>query len=75
MGIPGLATRLEQYALPCTFADLANLHYEAIIDGPALAYWAHSIAAQNNTRLPSYTSINAVALHWLQHLEGSGIKV
>ncbi|KAF2271838.1 uncharacterized protein EI97DRAFT_453473 [Westerdykella ornata] len=75
MGIPGLATRLEPYALFCTFADLATLQYEAIIDGPALAYWAHSVAAQNQTRFPGYTDINTAAIRWLQHLESSGIKV
>ncbi|KAF2746559.1 hypothetical protein M011DRAFT_404468 [Sporormia fimetaria CBS 119925] len=74
MGIAGLATRLEPYAARCTYEELQG--YVAIIDGPALAYFAHKTAAESqSTGLPSYADINATALRWLDHLESSGIKV
>jgi hypothetical protein len=74
MGIPGLASRLEPYANRIQSVDLEG--YVAIIDGPALAYFAHSIAAEaSSTRLPSYADINRVAIHWLCHLRSVNIKV
>jgi hypothetical protein len=74
MGIPGLAGRLEPYATRCTPAELEG--YVAIIDGPALAYFAHRVAAETNkSRLPSYADINAAAIRWLNHLEATNIKV
>jgi hypothetical protein len=74
MGIPGLATRLEPYAIRTSSADVDG--YVAIIDGPALAYFAHRVANQGTKyRLPSYADINQVAIRWLEHLESINIRV
>lgn len=74
MGIPGLATHLEPYALRYTLEQVNG--YGAVIDGPALAYFAHRVAAEaDQTRLPSYADINAVAIRWLKNLRNINIEV
>lgn len=74
MGIPGLASRLEPYASRCPSSDLHS--YIAIIDGPALAYFAHRIASEGKkSRLASYADVTAAAIRWLDHLEDAKIKV
>jgi hypothetical protein len=74
MGIPGLAIRLEPHATRYTLLELEG--YCAIVDGPALAYFAHRVAAEaNKSRLASYADINAVAIRWLKDLEHVNIKV
>lgn len=74
MGIPGLASRLEPYAARYTSTDLDG--YAAIIDGPALAYFAHRIASEGKkSQLASYADITATAIRWLAHLEAAKIKV
>jgi len=76
MGIQGLARRLEPYATRLSSEQLDG--YSAVIDGPALAYYAHKLAlasAASATRIPSYADIVAEALRWLTSLENSNIKV
>ncbi|KAF2660431.1 hypothetical protein K491DRAFT_711647 [Lophiostoma macrostomum CBS 122681] len=74
MGIPGLLSHLEPYAVQYTSADLEG--YSAIIDGPALAYHAQRVSAEiKSSHLPSYEDINAVAIRWLKSLEDMNIKV
>jgi hypothetical protein len=74
MGISGLAKQLEAYATRYTSTDLDGRI--AIIDGPALAYYAHKLAAEaSNTRPPSYGDINLLAIRWLKALESVSVKV
>ena len=76
MGIPGLARRLEPYATRYTDEQLSG--YSAVIDGPALAYYAHKLALAASARLgriPSYADVNAEAIRWLSLLEQCNIKV
>ncbi|KAI4943398.1 hypothetical protein J4E91_009307 [Alternaria rosae] len=76
MGIQGLARRLEPYATRLSSEQLDG--YSAVIDGPALAYYAHKLAlasAASAIRIPSYADIVAEALRWLTSLENSNIKV
>lgn len=76
MGIPGLARRLEPYAVRCTRDQLDG--YSAVIDGPALAYHAQKLAAisaASLARLPSYIDIQNEAIRWLMTLEKLNIKV
>lgn len=74
MGIAGLATNLEPYAVRCTSEELRG--YLAVIDGPALAYHAHKLAAEaDQSRLPSYADINTTAIRWLKSLDAVDIKV
>ncbi|EDU51486.1 XPG-I-2 domain containing protein [Pyrenophora tritici-repentis] len=76
MGIQGLARRLEPYA---TRYSPKQLHgYSAVIDGPALAYYAHRLAlatCASAARIPSYSDINAEAIRWLKSLESININV
>ena len=76
MGIPGLARRLEPYASRYSPDEVEG--YSAILDGPALAYYAHKLAlaaAANHTRIPSYADITIEAIRWLNSLEYMNIKV
>jgi hypothetical protein len=76
MGIQGLARRLEPYATRYSSDQLDG--YSAVVDGPALAYYAHKLAlasAASATRIPSYADIVAEAIRWLTLLEHSNIKV
>lgn len=74
MGIPGLASRLEPYAARYTSTELED--YTAIVDGPALAYFAHRIASEGKkSRLVSYADITTAAIRWLDRLEEAQIKV
>lgn len=76
MGIAGLARRLEPYASRYTPDQLDG--YNAIIDGPSLAYHAHQLAhaiTSNHSRLPSYADVNDQALRWLNALEQINITV
>ncbi|KAF2006827.1 hypothetical protein P154DRAFT_597115 [Amniculicola lignicola CBS 123094] len=74
MGVAGLTRFLEPYAVQCTSGDLKD--YLAIIDGPALAYHAYSLASTaSGTRTPSYADVNASAIRWLKSLEEMDIKV
>ncbi|KAJ4994017.1 hypothetical protein SVAN01_00494 [Stagonosporopsis vannaccii] len=73
MGIPGLARRSEPYA-ECRSAQ--QLHgYQAIVDGPSLAYHAHKLALAGSPKVPSYEEINDEAIRWLNSLEAANIKV
>jgi hypothetical protein len=76
MGIQRLARRLEPYATRYSSEQLDG--YSAVVDGPALAYYAHKLAlasAASASRIPSYADIVAEAIHWLASLEKSNIKV
>ncbi|KAF3042377.1 hypothetical protein E8E12_006197 [Didymella heteroderae] len=73
MGIPGLARRSEPYA-ECRSAQQLD-GYEAIVDGPSLAYHAHKLALDGSPRVPSYAEINTEAIRWLNSLETANIKV
>jgi hypothetical protein len=76
MGIPGLARRLEPYATRYSPEQLEG--YSAVIDGPALAYYAHKLALSTSAspaRIPSYVDIIAEAIRWLNALEQMNIKV
>ncbi|KAI5366878.1 hypothetical protein CC77DRAFT_1024075 [Alternaria alternata] len=76
MGIQRLARRLEPYATRYSSEQLDG--YSAVVDGPALAYYAHKLAlasAASASRIPSYADIVAEAIHWLASLEKSDIKV
>ncbi|KAF2263748.1 hypothetical protein CC78DRAFT_266266 [Lojkania enalia] len=74
MGVAGLATNLEPYAVRCASEDLDG--YLAVVDGPALAYHAHRLAAEaDQSCLPSYANINATAIRWLKSLGDINIKV
>lgn len=76
MGIPGLARRVEPYASHLSPQQLEG--YSAIIDGPALAYYAHKLAlAASGTpiRIPSYAAVVDQAIRWLNSLEHINIKV
>jgi len=76
MGIQGLARRLEPYATRFSSDELNG--YSAVIDGPALAYYAHKLALVASTsvsRIPSYSDINTEAINWLNSLEANNIKV
>ncbi|CAO2648090.1 Nn.00g090120.m01.CDS01 [Neocucurbitaria sp. VM-36] len=76
MGIQGLARRLEPYASRYSLQEVEG--FSAIIDGPALAYYAHKLALADSatqTRIPSYTDIIATAIRWLNSLEDMNIKV
>jgi hypothetical protein len=76
MGIQGLARRLEPYATRYSSDQLDG--YSAVVDGPALAYYAHKLAlasAASATRIPSYADIVAEAIRWLTSLEHNNIKV
>lgn len=76
MGIPGLARRLEPYAVQHSPDALDG--YSAIIDGPALAYFGHKIALAASTdvsKLPSYGDVTTETIRWLDHLESINIKV
>ncbi|KAG9192986.1 hypothetical protein G6011_11720 [Alternaria panax] len=76
MGIQGLARRLEPYATRFSPGQLDG--YSAVIDGPALAYYAHKLAlasAASAARIPSYADIVAEAINWLAELEKSNIMV
>lgn len=73
MGIPGLARRSEPYA---EFRSAQLLEgYQAIVDGPSLAYHAHKLALDGSPRVPSYADINTEAICWLNSLETANIKV
>jgi hypothetical protein len=74
MGIPGLLANIEPYATRSTPAGLDG--YAVVIDGPALAYFAHKLAAEfNKSRIPCYADINALAIRWLKSLENNNFKV
>ncbi|KAF2445031.1 hypothetical protein P171DRAFT_431797 [Karstenula rhodostoma CBS 690.94] len=78
MGVAGLARRLEAHATRYSPEDLKG--YNAIIDGPSLAYHAHKLALAaldrgNVSRIPAYTDITFQALRWLRTLEGINVKV
>ncbi|PVI07285.1 hypothetical protein DM02DRAFT_320733 [Periconia macrospinosa] len=76
MGIPGLTRRLEPHATRYQPEDLSG--YQAIIDGPSLAYHAHRLALYeigDEPRVPSYADINRLAFRWLVALEALNIKV
>lgn len=76
MGIQGLARRLEPYATRYSSEQLDG--YSAVVDGPALAYYAHKLAlatCASTSRIPSYSDINAEAIRWLNALESINIKV
>jgi hypothetical protein len=76
MGIQGLARRLEPYTTRYSSDQLDG--YSAVVDGPALAYYAHKLAlasAASATRIPSYADIVAEAIRWLTSLEHNNIKV
>jgi hypothetical protein len=76
MGIQGLARRLEPYATRYSSEQLEG--YFAVIDGPALAYYAHKLAlaaSASPLRIPSYADIVAEAIRWLTSFESSNIKV
>lgn len=76
MGIQGLARRLEPYATRFSSDQLDG--YSAVVDGPALAYYAHKLAltaAASASRIPSYADIVSHAIGWLSALEANKIKV
>jgi hypothetical protein len=73
MGIPGLARRSEPYAECHSAQQLEG--YQAIVDGPSLAYHAHKLALDGSPRVPSYAEINTEAIRWLNSLESANIKV
>lgn len=76
MGIAGLTRRLEPHATRYQHQDLSG--YQAIIDGPSLAYHAHRLALLeigDELRIPSYADINRLAYRWLDALEALNIKV
>jgi hypothetical protein len=73
MGIPGLARRSEPYA-ECRSAEQLK-GYQAIVDGPSLAYHAHKLALAGSPRVPSYADVNAEAIRWLNSLETANIQV
>lgn len=73
MGIPGLARRSEPYA-ECQSAQHLE-GYEAVVDGPSLAYHAHKLALSGSPRVPSYADVNNEAICWLNSLEAANIKV
>jgi hypothetical protein len=76
MGIPGLARRIEPYAIRYSAQDLEG--YTAIIDGPSLAYEGQKLAlsfASSQSKVPTYADINNAAIQWLESLEHQGIKV
>ncbi|KAF3050201.1 hypothetical protein E8E11_008012 [Didymella keratinophila] len=73
MGIPGLARRSEPYA-ECRSAQQLE-GYQAIVDGPSLAYHAHKLALDGSPRVPSYAEINTEAIRWLNSLESANIQV
>ncbi|USP74062.1 hypothetical protein yc1106_01336 [Curvularia clavata] len=76
MGIQGLARRLEPYATRFSSEQLQG--YSAVVDGPALAYYAHKLAlsaAANASWMPSYADIVSQAIDWLSALEANNIKV
>ncbi|KAF1829042.1 hypothetical protein BDW02DRAFT_592894 [Decorospora gaudefroyi] len=76
MGIQGLARRLEPYATRYSSEQLEG--YSAVVDGPALAYYAHSlalVASASTARIPSYADVVAAALRWLTSVESGNIKV
>lgn len=76
MGIQGLARRLEPYATRYSPQQLDG--YSAVVDGPALAYYAHKLALTtfaSASRIPSYSDITAQAICWLKSLESINIKV
>ena len=73
MGIPGLARRSEPYA-ECRSAEQLQ-GYQAIGDGPSLAYHAHKLALAGSPRVPSYADVNAEAIRWLNSLETANIQV
>lgn len=76
MGIQGLARRLEPYATRYSSEQLDG--YSAVVDGPALAYYAHKLAlatCASTSRIPSYSDINAEAIRWLNALESININV
>lgn len=73
MGIPGLARRSEPYA---EYRSAQQLHgYQAIVDGPSLAYHAHKLALAGSPKVPSYKEVNNEAIRWLNSLEAANIKV
>ncbi|KAF1842175.1 uncharacterized protein K460DRAFT_409593 [Cucurbitaria berberidis CBS 394.84] len=76
MGVAGLARRLEPYASRYSLQEVEG--YSAILDGPALAYYAHKlalVASAGQTRIPSYADIITAAFRWLNSLEDMNIKV
>jgi len=73
MGIPGLARRSEPYA-ECRSAQQLE-GYQAIVDGPSLAYHAHKLALDGSPKVPSYAEINTEAIRWLISLESANIQV
>lgn len=74
MGIPGLLANIEPYATRSAPAALDG--YSAVVDGPALAFFAQKLAAEaNKERIPSYADINAIAIRWLKSLENRNFKV
>ncbi|KAF1932789.1 uncharacterized protein M421DRAFT_98012 [Didymella exigua CBS 183.55] len=73
MGIPGLARRSEPYAECRSAQQLGG--YQAIVDGPSLAYHAHKLALAGLPRVPSYADVNTEAIRWLNTLEAANIKV
>ena len=76
MGIAGLTRRLQPHATRYRHEDLSG--YQAIIDGPSLAYHAHKLALLeigDDPRIPSYADINRLAIRWLEALEALNITV
>lgn len=74
MGIPKLTKSLEPFAVQRPLVQLT--YYSAVIDGPALAYHAWSLAAETRrSGIPSYADVNHAAIRWLHRLETFNIQV
>lgn len=80
MGIAGLARRLDPHASQYSSAQLSG--FNAVVDGPSLAYHAHKLALAahaaadaNVSRMPSYMDMIQQALRWLRTLDAINIKV
>lgn len=70
MGVPRLRLHLQPYA------DRATLNGgTAVIDGPALAYYIHSLCVTNTVKVPSCEALGHVCLEWLDELTGHGLSM
>ncbi|PSS02248.1 XPG domain containing-domain-containing protein [Coniella lustricola] len=74
MGIKGLSSALK------TLVSQAQLHGRAVIDGPGLAFFIHSLArslAGSSTVLdePSSAMLVELAIQWLDELQSGGVNI
>lgn len=70
MGVPRLRHHLQPYA------DRATLNGgKAVIDGPALAYYIHSLCITNTVKVPSCEALGQVCLEWLDEVTNHGLSM